>query len=271
LIVRLLIVCFFLTIAQNILLFRDSLYAEGIPAHPVAINSYRSDNQYSLFYAISWRSNRSWMRVTVNGEAFELWPERAVHWQRINTLLLADLHIGKINHFRKAGIPVPQKANDKNIEVLINLMHRIKPERVLCLGDLFHSHYNPEWEVFGELVQHFRAISFELVLGNHDIMSERQYERKGIRVYDELLLDRFIFTHHPMETIAAGHYNIAGHIHPGVSLRGKGRQALTLPCFYFGAHQGLLPAFGAFTGLARIYPKKDDQVFVIAEDTIFSV
>jgi uncharacterized protein len=224
----------------------------------------------SIFAPINAQINAI-MRITVKEEEFELWPERAVHWKRINTLLLADLHIGKINHFRKAGIPVPSKANEKNIEVLVDLMHRVKPDRVLCLGDLFHSHYNPEWEVFGELVQHFRSISFELVLGNHDIMSERQYERKGIRVYDELLLDRFIFTHHPMETIAEGHYNIAGHIHPGVSLRGKGRQSLTLPCFYFGAQQGLLPAFGAFTGLAKIYPKKDDQVFVIAEDTVFAV
>ena len=211
------------------------------------------------------------MRVVIKGEEFELWPERAVYWKRINTLLLADLHIGKINHFRKAGIPVPTGANDKNIEVLVGLLQQIKPERVICLGDLFHSHYNPEWEVFGEIVKHFKPISFELVLGNHDVMSDHQYERKGIRVYEELLLDGFIFTHHPLESIAENQYNIAGHIHPGVHLRGKGKQAMTLPCFYFGGQQGLLPAFGAFTGLARIYPKKDEQVFVIAEDRIIAV
>jgi DNA ligase-associated metallophosphoesterase len=211
------------------------------------------------------------MRADVFNEEFELWPQRAIYWKRINTLLLADLHIGKINHFRKSGIPVPTQANDKNIEVLIDLIHRVKPSRVICLGDLFHSHYNPEWEVFGEVVKHFKAIAFELVLGNHDIMSERQYERKGICVFDELLIEKFIFTHHPLETIALGHYNIAGHIHPGVVLQGKGRQALTLPCFHFGKQQGLLPAFGAFTGLAKIRPKKNDQVFVIADDRIFDI
>jgi DNA ligase-associated metallophosphoesterase len=211
------------------------------------------------------------MRVVIKGEEFELWPERAVYWKRINTLLLADLHIGKVNHFRKAGIAVPSKANDKNIENLVGLIQQLKPERVICLGDLFHSHYNPEWEVFGEIVKHFKPISFELVLGNHDIMSDHQYERKGIRVHDELLLDGFIFTHHPLESIAEGQYNIAGHIHPGIHLRGKGRQELTLPCFYFGGRQGLLPAFGAFTGLARIYPKKGEQVFAIAEDSVIEM
>jgi metallophosphoesterase superfamily enzyme len=84
-------------------------------------------------------------------------------------------------------------------------------------------------------------------------------------------LDGFIFTHHPLESIAEGQYNIAGHIHPGIHLRGKGRQELTLPCFYFGGRQGLLPAFGAFTGLARIYPKKGEQVFAIAEDSVIEM
>jgi metallophosphoesterase superfamily enzyme len=66
-------------------------------------------------------------------------------------------------------------------------------------------------------------------------------------------------------------YNFAGHIHPGVSLRGKGRQALTLPCFYFGTNQAYLPAFGKFTGLARITPCKDDRVYVVAEDKVMPV
>ena len=102
-------------------------------------------------------------------------------------------------------------------------------------------------------------------------MSERQYERKGIRVYDDLQLGPFLFTHHPLEIIPNGLYNLAGHIHPGVSLYGKGRQAMTLPCFYFGRYQGLLPAFGMFTGLARITPKKEDKVFVVADNKILAV
>ena len=136
--------------------------------------------------------------VKIFSETLLLLPQKAAFWQKKNVLFLADLHLGKINHFRKAGIPVPAKANDKNLELLIDLLRFTKPDRVICLGDLFHSHYNPEWEVFGEVVKHFRNISFELVLGNHDIMSDIQYSRKGIRVHDTLRLDPFILTHHPM-------------------------------------------------------------------------
>jgi DNA ligase-associated metallophosphoesterase len=208
-----------------------------------------------------------------------LLPQKAIFWPAEKILFLADLHLGKVNHFRRAGIPVPTLANRRNLEGIVDLVNLTRPERLLCLGDLFHSHYNPEWESFGELIKHFRATSFELVIGNHDIMSDQQYSRKGIKVHQQLRVGPFLLTHHPLEDSSgkpgAGgtpvYYNLAGHLHPGVTLRGSGRQAVTLPCFYFGQHAGLLPAFGAFTGLARIKPRKEDKVYVIADEKIIPV
>lgn len=211
------------------------------------------------------------MKIRVEGEAFDLFPQKALHWPEREMLLIADLHLGKINHFRKAGIPVPTRANDRNIETLIDVVERTRPRRIICLGDLFHSHYNTEWEVFGEVVRHFAGVSFELVSGNHDIMSERQYARKGIRVHTDMRIGKFVFTHHPLEAVPAGAYNIAGHIHPAVRLVGKGRQFVTLPCFYFGKNQAFLPAFGMFTGTARIRPGKDDRIVVVAEDRLLQI
>ena len=200
-----------------------------------------------------------------------LYPQKGIYWLKQRALLLADMHLGKVSHFRRSGVPVPVKANDRNIELLIDLIRCTQPARVLCLGDLFHSHYNAEWEVFGEVVRHFSQVSFELISGNHDIMSDVQYARKGIKVYPELKLGPFLLTHHPLEHDVGEHYNLAGHIHPGVQLKGKGRQSTTLPCFYFGKQQGFLPAFGMFTGMARIRPQKEDKIFVIAEDKIIPV
>lgn len=211
------------------------------------------------------------MEFEILEEQVVLFPQKVMYLKQYGALLVADLHLGKINHFRRSGIPVPLKANDYNLENLMDVIRLTNPGRVIFLGDLFHSHYNPEWEVFGELVKHYAAISFELVVGNHDIMSDLQYERKGIKLHDALALGRFLFTHHPMEEIPENYYNIAGHIHPGIHLRGKGKQGITLPCFYFGSRQGYLPAFGSFTGLARIAPKKDDKVFVVADNKIMSV
>jgi len=211
------------------------------------------------------------MEVELMHERVELLPQKALWFKARKLLLVADLHFGKINHFRKSGIPVPAGANDKNTELLINLLNKTKPERIIFLGDLFHSHYNEEWEVVGQIRKHFTACSFELVLGNHDILSELQYQRHSMIVYpEELRIGNFVFTHEPLEKVPKGWYNLSGHLHPGVQLRGAGKQSMTLPCFYFGKQQGILPAFGSFTGLAMVTPKKEERIFVIAEDKIIA-
>lgn len=210
------------------------------------------------------------MVTSVGGHELELLPERAIWWKEYDSLLIADLHLGKANHFRKAGVPVPHAPNDTNLQHLITLIQVWKPKRVYFLGDLFHSHYNAAWESFGQVLSSFKHISFELIQGNHDIMSDYQYEKIDLRVYKEpLLLGNFTLSHEPLKEFTG--YNLAGHIHPGVRMRGRGRQYLRLPCFYFGARQGLLPAFGALTGTYPVKPKANDRVFVVTEKKIIKV
>lgn len=212
------------------------------------------------------------MVVAIGNFSFELLSQKALYWPQKKILLVADLHLGKVNHYRKAGYPVPTRANDENTSILIDLLNRCKPERLLFLGDLFHSHYNEEWEVLGQVIRHFQATSFELVMGNHDIMSTLQYDRHQVIVHKEqLLIDNLLLTHAPLEEPVEGVYNLAGHIHPGARMLGKGRQALLLPCFHFGAQQGVLPAFGSFTGLYPVRVMKGDHVFVIVEGEVIEV
>jgi DNA ligase-associated metallophosphoesterase len=209
------------------------------------------------------------MDIELAGEKVKLWPQKAVYFPARKILLVADLHFGKINHFRKAGIPLPTKANNKNAELLIQLLHQTNPTRLIFLGDLFHSHYNEEWEVIGQIRKHFSYIRFELVVGNHDIMSAHQYHKHQIELNAQALTEGpFVLTHEPMEAVPPNCYNLSGHLHPGVRLRGQGRQSMLLPCFWFGRHQAILPAFGSFTGLARIHPKREDKIYIIADDKI---
>lgn len=212
------------------------------------------------------------MDITIFNETFKLLPQRAIWWKKHNMILLADMHLGKVNHFRKAGIPVPVKANDKNWEVLIDLVQTLKPQRVVCIGDLFHSYYNYDWELVGEFTRAFQHVSFELVAGNHDVLTYRQYNRGNIILHVEgLRVDQFLFSHFPLADPPPGVYVISGHVHPGVQLSGRGKQRIMLPCYYFGEHQGYLPAFGMFTGLSRIQPKKEDQIFAIAENSVIKI
>lgn len=213
------------------------------------------------------------MQLSLGGVNVLLLHERAMFLPGERTLVIGDLHFGKVNHFRRAGLPVPLAANQKNAERLIDLLNTWKPERVLFLGDLFHSTYNDDWEVVGQIVKHFPGSVFELIRGNHDILSDRQYPRHGINVSDHVLIHHLLLTHEPMErsTIPVGQMNIAGHIHPAARLVGKGRQSITMPCFWLSENQLILPAFGTFTGLAVIRPEEHDTVYAIADGRLMEL
>lgn len=208
----------------------------------------------------------------LEGEDLILDPRKAIWWPAQKALLIADLHLGKASHFRRKGIAVPEKASAANFMVLKALLDTYQPGRVLFLGDLFHSEKNREWGALGGFIFNHQHIRFELVAGNHDILSPSDYAENYIHVYPEsLVLGPFLLTHEPLEKPSKEGYNLAGHIHPGVLLRGQGRQAMRLPCFYFGQAGGILPAFGAFTGFMRLRPSKKDQVFVVVEDRVLQV
>jgi DNA ligase-associated metallophosphoesterase len=207
------------------------------------------------------------------GVEVQLLPDRALYFPSLGVLVLSDLHLGKINHFRKSGIAVPLAANDANLEALVKLVLLHKPKRVIFIGDLFHSHYNSAWESLGPIIRNFSSCSFELVRGNHDIMSALQYERHGIIVQpiEYELTSKIFLIHEPMETAVVDKYFISGHIHPAVHLSGRGRQSVTLPCFWFGKYQAVLPAFGVFTGMMVIRPEPGDNVFAIVKDELLDV
>jgi uncharacterized protein len=205
----------------------------------------------------------------------ELWllPQRAIYFCNIKTLTISDLHLGKVNHFRKSGIPVPLAANHANTETLVKLMMEIKPSRVIFIGDLFHSSYNAEWDVLGQVIKHFRSCSFELVPGNHDIMGPTQYEKHHIRMHESYypLTDKITLAHEPVDVPSGSAYYLSGHVHPAITLSGKGRQSLTFPCFWFGKHQGLLPAFGVFTGFKSIRSEECADVFAVVGEEVIEV
>jgi DNA ligase-associated metallophosphoesterase len=210
--------------------------------------------------------------LEISGEKLWLHPLRAAYWEREGLLLLADLHLGKARHFRQAGLAAPPGISHANWDRLLSLLFELQPQRVLFLGDLFHSHYNSEWDEFCTLSAQFAATDFELTPGNHDLLGPDAYQRARIVVHPPTLrVEPFVFSHHPLELVPDGFYNIAGHGHPCAYLSGAGRQRLKLPCFYFGARQGLLPAFGQFTGMHTVRLRDGDRVVLIANDQLIAV
>ena len=208
------------------------------------------------------------MTITIKDQNFTLHPSGAAFWQEKKMLLISDVHLGKVSHFRKYGAAVPQKAVQKNFELLTKAVVQFKPTLICFLGDLFHSSVNKEWQLFETWVSKQKA-ELLLVAGNHDIISPLKYEKIDVQVLAELEIDGFLLTHHPEERAAL--FNFSGHIHPAIRLHGAGRQTLRLRCFFKSENQMIFPAFGEFTGSHTLKPSKKNEVFAIAKDEVFQV
>jgi metallophosphoesterase superfamily enzyme len=211
-------------------------------------------------------------------------------------LLIADLHLGKAAHFRKAGIPVPTTVHHDDLNRLKCLVQHYQPANLHILGDLFHSHHNEEWVQFTTFVQESPVSTVSLITGNHDILERHRYS--GLVKHDHALLQEpFLFTHKPLpltgipDTATAppatsakdrhhrqgmhgqetAVYNICGHVHPAIRVPVGLKHTVRAHCFCFGQNQAILPAFGLFTGTHRIKPGKTDAIYAIVDDQIMMV
>jgi DNA ligase-associated metallophosphoesterase len=208
----------------------------------------------------------------IAGERLVLLPEKAAYWPRTRALFVADFHLGKAAAFRSAGIPLPSGTTRENLERLDRAVARTRAAQVVFLGDFLHARSGRAprtLETFDAWRARRGGLELTLVRGNHDAGAGDPPESFGIRCIDPgASFGPFVLNHEPGAARAG--YALAGHIHPAVRLHGEG-ESLRLPCFWFGARVGVLPAFGAFTGTAEVRPREGDQVFVIAEDEVLKV
>jgi uncharacterized protein len=202
------------------------------------------------------------MLIQKFGQELTLLAEKAIFWHNQQTLLVSDLHLGKAGHFRGAGLAVPQ-TDSHDLAILTTLLQVWQPRRLLFLGDLFHSKQNLEWQQFANWRKQYPDLQVVLVKGNHDILPLVLYKEANILVIEMLAEYPFVFTHIPLAAPPPNLYNLCGHLHPAVQITGKGKQKLTLPCFFFGKEVGFLPAFGSFTGLAKLQVAETDEAYLL--------
>jgi DNA ligase-associated metallophosphoesterase len=212
----------------------------------------------------------------LRGQQLWLSPDRCIYWEEEESLILSDLHFGKTGHFRKAGIAVPQSVYREDLLRLLCQIQYFRPRRLLVVGDLFHSRENKELALFLKWRDDFPDLGIHLIQGNHDILHDSWYAKAAIELSrEELTVGPFSFVH-DIEDIESGKagfgeaiepgvnsYYFSGHLHPGIRIRGMGRQSLQFPCFYFGSDYAVLPAFGRWTGTVSIDPAPEDNVFAI--------
>jgi DNA ligase-associated metallophosphoesterase len=213
------------------------------------------------------------LTTTITNEEVVLLPERALYWPRGNTLFVADLHWGKAAAFRAASIAVPEQATAADLARLDRVLARTIAQRLVVLGDLFHASSGRAAATLSA-IEAWRAchrdLAITLVRGNHDNHAGDPPAEWGVcSVNEPYVISPFVLRHTP-KADASG-YVLAGHLHPAVTLQGRGRQRERLPCFFVSQDYAILPAFGSFTGSATVQATAADRVYVLASDSVIQV
>lgn len=211
------------------------------------------------------------LAVSYAGETVWLLPERALWWPAQRVLWIADLHLGKAATYRALGQPVPGGTTRENLARISALLLHYQPAQLVFLGDFLHAALARTDSVLDALA-HWRAehpeLDCTLVRGNHDRRAGDPPVSLGIRVVDEpWLIGPFAACHHPQQH--ASHGVIAGHVHPAVSLRGRGHDRLRLPCFCLEPGLAILPAFGEFTGGWVVSPQPGRRLYPVGGHAVW--
>lgn len=209
---------------------------------------------------------RGELEIEVAGERLVLLPRKAAWLPDHATLLIADAHVGKAQSFRRLGVPVPHGTTGETLSGLSALIDEVHARRVVFLGDFLHSSHaqSPatqralaEWRV-----RHAK-LDIALVRGNHDQHAGDPPASLQIAIVDEpLRLGGFALCHYPRAQ--PGGYVLAGHEHPCVSV-GSGLDRVRLPCFRIDDEIGVLPAFGAFTGMHGVQREPGRRLYAVLE------
>ena len=188
--------------------------------------------------------------VALGGQTLELLGERALHWPAQRRLIVADLHLGKADAFRSAGLALPEGDTREDLDRLARLVVRCGVESLWVLGDFLHGPlrgdaWRDQWRAFR---RSHSSLDVVVVPGNHD--RALRGAELDVRIEASRLTDGpFVFAHDPAgqttRASATAPTVVCGHVHPVVRIPGiAGRH----PAFVIDAGVLVLPAFSAFTG-----------------------
>ena len=205
--------------------------------------------------------------LTIAGERMVLYGDRALYWPARSRLLIADLHLGKADIFRRSGVSLPSGSTAHDLQRLSALLAHCGARELWVLGDMLHGAVvDTRWrDVWNHWQAQLDGVRISVIAGNHDralIAAGLDIDLCGAHIEDA----PFSLCHEPQP-----HPNLhvlCGHIHPALPLPGmRGHW----PVFWMRQRLTVLPAFSQFTGGMRIAPASDERAAVCVHGEIVEV
>jgi len=182
-----------------------------------------------------------------SGHNFEPLPSGALYWHARETLLVADLHFGKMVSFARRGQLLPPYDTGMTLSRLEADLRRTRAKRLVSLGDTFH---RVDGDSLLTKVERNRLQSITDLVdctwlsGNHDPAPHAL----GGTCLNELVLDGLTLVHEPAK---GRNPQISGHLHPAARIAMPGRTTRSA-CFVRDNRLLILPAYGSPTGAINI-------------------
>jgi uncharacterized protein len=203
--------------------------------------------------------------ITLAGETVHLLGARAMYWPARHGLLIADLHLGKADLFRRAGIGLPRGGTQDDLEQLGRLLQQHDVRQLWILGDVLHgaahrAAWYRQWQGWRE--QH-PDLWIGALEGNHDRVLPKA--DLGIELLGERVQEGpFLLRHAPQPP--PGLHVLCGHLHPLARLPGMQRR---WPAFWLRERLTILPAFSRFTaGIAPVMDAGERLVACVEDQAI---
>jgi putative SbcD/Mre11-related phosphoesterase len=184
----------------------------------------------------------------------------AVYFKKIDTIVIADLHLGYESIMAEEGVLIPKTQFKEEMEMLKEILKKKKSSRIILLGDIKNEFSETSYHEFKEVsdLLKFLKENFKQVIvikGNHDNYIYYVTSKCGTELYDELLINEYYFVH--------GHQDLAlkqlkaktiviGHEHPVIALYDEVGGKEIVKCFLygktrFGKNLLVLPAFSTLS------------------------
>jgi DNA ligase-associated metallophosphoesterase len=182
--------------------------------------------------------------LVLNGVGLKADLSGALVWPERNLLVVADLHLEKGSAFAQHGQLLPPYDTSATLDRLEQVIRRLSPETVICLGDSFHDSRAAE-RIAPRDADRLSAMTAERdwvwITGNHD---PEPPAHLGGRVAESVTLGPLCFRH---EARAGAGGEVSGHYHPVAAIRVHGKR-VRARCFASDGQRLIMPSFGAYTG-----------------------
>lgn len=204
-------------------------------------------------------------------------PSGALFWPERRTLVVSDLHLETGSSYARTGQMLPPYDTMVTLARLAEVFARLRPERVIALGDSFHDPYGAERladDARATLRRMTGAAEFVWIAGNHDRVGAGLL---GGLVCETLTVAGVTFRHIPEPGVTATR-EVAGHLHPAARIEVRGR-SVKRRCFVGCDRRLVMPAFGCLTGglsvrhpaFAALWPETAPRLHMIGRDRVYSV